>query len=85
MLFVNAAHERGSEWQDFVDKDEDCLFRGELDALANHVYKLTHGQIRWHQVLFLVDRRDVAFLDFLDDHWDSVGILLALWEDTKVS
>lgn len=59
MLFVDAAHERGSGWQNLIDEDEDRLLGGELDALANHIDELADGEICGNQVLLLVDGGDV--------------------------
>ena len=67
VLVVDRGHERGSRGKDVVDEDEDCLFGAQLDALANDVHELPHGQIRGDQVLLLVQVGDVALLGFLDD------------------
>lgn len=45
MLFVDAAHERGSWREDLINEDEDSLLRGELYALADHIDKLSHGKV----------------------------------------
>jgi hypothetical protein len=79
MLLINGAHERSCRGQDFIDEDEDGLLGGQLDALADNVDELTDGQIRGHQVLLLVDGRDVALFDLLADHGDAVGVLLSLF------
>lgn len=68
VLFIDAAHERGGGWQDLIDEDEDRLLWGELDALADHVDELTHGEIGRDEVLLLVDGRDIRLLDLLADH-----------------
>ena len=39
--------------------EKDGFLRVELHALADHVRELAHGQIRWHQKLFLVDLRHI--------------------------
>jgi len=77
MLLIDAAHERSGWWQDFIDEDEDSLLWGELDALADYVDELAYGEVGRDQILLLVDRRDIAFLDFLADYRDTVRILLA--------
>jgi hypothetical protein len=59
VLFVDAAHEGGSGWEDFVDEDEDGLLRAELDALADNVDELADSEICWDQILLLVDGSDV--------------------------
>ena len=47
VLLVNGTHEGGSGRENLVDKDEDGLFRGELDPLSDNVDKLTDGEILW--------------------------------------
>ena len=59
VLFVDAAHERSSWREDLVDKDEDGLLRGQLDALADDVDKLSYGEVCRHEILLLVDGSDV--------------------------
>lgn len=68
MLLVNRRHQRGGRWQHLVDEDEDGLLRTQLDALADHVDELAHGQVGGDQVLLLVDGRDVGFFYFLADY-----------------
>ena len=68
VLFVDAAHERGSGWQDLIDEDEDGLLGAKLDALANDIDELSNGQICGDEVLLLVDGSDVGFFHlFADD------------------
>lgn len=67
MFFVNAAHQCCCWRQDLIDEDKDGLLGRELDALADDVNELTDGEICWHKVLFLVDSRDVRFLNLLAD------------------
>ena len=59
MLFVDAAHEGSSWWQNLVDEDKDGLFWRELDALANNVDELADSEVGRDQVLLLVDGRDI--------------------------
>jgi hypothetical protein len=65
VLFVNRGHQGGRWGQDLVDKDEDGLFGGELNALADHVYELAHSQVGRNQVLFLVDCLDIGLVNLL--------------------
>ena len=81
VLLVNGRHQRGSGWQHLVDEDEDRFLGGELDALADYVDELTDGQVRGHQVLLLVDRRNVGLLNLLADDGDAVAVFLALRDD----
>ncbi len=78
MLLVNRRHQRGGRWQHLVDEDEDGLLGRELDALADYINELTNGQVRGHQVLLLVDSRNVGLLDFLADDGDAVAVFLTL-------
>ena len=65
VLFVDAAHERGGRREDLVDEDEDGLLWRELDSLADDIDELAYCQIRRHQVLLLVDSRDIRLFDLL--------------------
>ena len=78
VLLINGRHQRGGRWQHLVDEDEDGLLGGELDALADDINELTNGQVRGHQVLLLVDRRDVRLLDLFADDGNAVAVFLAL-------
>lgn len=59
VLFVDTAHEGGSWRKHFIHEDEDGLFRGELDTLADHIDELTNGKVGWYEVLLLVDGSDI--------------------------
>jgi hypothetical protein len=67
VLLVDGGHERGGRREDLVDEDEDGLLGRKLDALADHVDELAHGEIGGDQVLLLIDGRDVRLLDLLAD------------------
>jgi hypothetical protein len=84
VLFINGAHQRGCWWKHLVDEDEDGLLGGELDALADYVDKLADGEVRWHQILLLVDGRDVGFLYLFTNDGDTIGVLLALRESVSL-
>ena len=72
---------RGSEltgWgQDVVDKDEDGLLGAELDPFPDDVHELPSGQVSRHQVLLLVNIRNIAPAGLLHDDRDPVRVLLA--------
>lgn len=68
VLLVDGAHKRGSRREHLVDEDEDGLLGRELDALANDVHELADGEVGRHEVLLLVDGRDVRLLNLLADH-----------------
>ena len=85
VLLVDAAHQGGGGRQDLVDEDEDGLLGGQLDAFADHVDELAHGEVGRHEVLLLIDGRDVRLLDLLADDGDAVGVLLALERGRRVS
>jgi hypothetical protein len=78
MLLVNRGHQRGGRWQHLVDEDEDGLLGRKLDALADYINELTDSQVRGHQVLLLVDGRNVGLLDLLADDGDAVAVFLTL-------
>lgn len=59
VLFVDTAHEGGSWGKHFIHEDEDGLFWGEFDTLADYVDELANGKVGWHKVLLLVDGSDV--------------------------
>lgn len=48
VLFVDAAHERSSWREDLINEDEDSLLGGKLYALADHIDKLSHGEVGRH-------------------------------------
>jgi len=83
MLLIDGAHQSGGWRQDLIDEDENGLFWGELDTLADNVYKLTDGEIAGNEILLLIDSGDVGFLDLLADDGDAVVVFLTL--DGKVS
>ena len=45
MLLVDRAHQCGGWRKDVVDKDEDGLFRRELDAFADNIDELADGEV----------------------------------------
>jgi hypothetical protein len=65
VLLVNGAHQRSSRRKHLVDEDEDGLLRGQLDALADYIDELAHGQVCGDEVLLLVDGSNVRLLDLL--------------------
>lgn len=68
--------ERGVWRQDIFHKDEKCFLRTDLDASANDVRKLSHGEIVWHKVLLLVDVRwYFTLVSFLHDNLDGYNEL----------
>lgn len=59
MFFVDGAHERRGRWEHLIDEDEDGFLGGKLDAFADDIDELADGEVGRHQVLLLVDGRDV--------------------------
>lgn len=59
MLFVDTAHDRSCRGEDLIYEDEDGLLRRKLDTFADDVDELADGKVCRHQVLLLVDGRDV--------------------------
>ena len=45
MFLVNTTHQGSGRRQDFIDEDEDCLLRRQLDPLADYVDELAYGEI----------------------------------------
>jgi hypothetical protein len=78
VFFVNRAHQSGRWWKHLIDENEDGFLGGQLDAFANDIDELSDGEVRWDQILLLVDRRNVGFLYLFADDGDTVGVLLAL-------
>ena len=70
MLLVDAAHESSGWGKDLIYEDEDGLLGRQLDALANDVNELADGEVRWYEVLLLIDGSDITLLDlFADNLW----------------
>lgn len=67
VLLVDGAHQGGGRREDLLDEDEDGLLGAELDALSDDVHELANGEVGGHEVLLLVDGRDVRLLDLLAD------------------
>ena len=55
-------------------KQEQRLLRGKLDALPDHIMKLSHRQIRGHQIFLLVNVGYVRSIGLLANHRDAVGV-----------
>jgi hypothetical protein len=45
VLFVDAAHERSSWWQDLIHENEDGLLWAKLDALADDIDELADCKV----------------------------------------
>jgi len=83
VLFIDGRHEGGGGGQDIVHKNEDGLLRTQLYPLPDHVHELPDCQVGWHQVLLLVNVRDVALLRLLHDDLSTEKILMSLPEKGK--
>ena len=59
VLLVDAAHECCCWRQHLVDEDEYGLLWRQLDSFADDIDELAYCEVGGHQVLLLVDRRDV--------------------------
>lgn len=77
MLFVNSTHKCSSWRKNIIHKDENGLFRRQLDSFANHIDKLTYREIRRNEILFLVNRRDIRFVYLFANYWDSLSVFVA--------
>jgi len=73
VLLVYGAHEGSGRRQDLVDEDEDGLFGGQLDPLADNVDELADSEVGGDKVLLLVDGGDVRLFDLLADDLDGVS------------
>ena len=68
VLLIDGAHQRSRRRKDLIDENEDGLFWGELDALADDVDELADCEVGGDKILLLVDGCDVGFFDFLADY-----------------
>ena len=59
VLFVYTAHQGSSGRKYFIDEDEDSFLGRELDALADYVDELAHGEVGGDQILLFVDSCDI--------------------------
>jgi hypothetical protein len=75
VLFVDAAHQCSSGWQDLIDEDEDSLLWRELYTLANDVNELADSEISRNEILLLVDCRNVGLLDLFADDGNAIRVL----------
>lgn len=76
VLFVDCRHQRGSWWQGVLHKDKDGLLWAQLDSLPHHIDKLADSEISRDKVLLLINLGDISFASFLNNHRNSVGILI---------
>ncbi len=72
-------------WQNVVDEDEDGLLGAQLDSLSDHVDELPRREVARHQVLLLVDVRNVAPASLLDNDGDPVWVLLAYPQSLRLA
>ncbi len=63
VFLINRTHERCRRRQDLIHEDEYGFLRAKLDAFADDIDELAHGKVGRHQVLLLVDGRNIGFLD----------------------
>ena len=68
MFLVNGRHQCGGGRKDFIDENENSLFRSEFDAFTNDVAELADCQVGGDKVLFLIDDGDIGFLYLLANH-----------------
>lgn len=70
MLIINGTHECGGGRKDFIDEDENCLFRSKFNTFTDNIAELSDCQIGWDQVFLLIDGRNIGFLDLLANDLD---------------
>lgn len=68
MFFVYGRDQCSSRGEHVVHEDEDGLFRGQLDPLADDIDKLSDCEVGRYEVFLLVDVRDIALVRLLDDY-----------------
>jgi len=68
VFVINGAHECRRGRKDFINKDENSLFRGKFDPFANDIAELSDCQVGGNEVLFLIDRRDIGLFNLLADN-----------------
>ena len=68
VLFINAAHECCSWWENLIDEDEDSFLWRKLYTLTNHVYKLSYREVGGNEIFLLVDSSDIWLFDFFTYH-----------------
>ena len=68
VLFIDAAHKSSRRGQNFVDKDENGLFRSKLDTFANDIAELADRQVRRNKILLLVYGRNIGFFHLFADY-----------------
>lgn len=59
VFFIDGTHQGRRGWEDLVDENKNGFLRAELDSFADDIDELADGQVGWHQILFLVDRRNI--------------------------
>jgi len=75
LLLIDRTHEGSVGWDRIAAEQKEGFFGRQLDAFANDIVKLSHGQIRRYQVLFLVNVGNVRAIRLFANNGDAVGIL----------
>jgi len=76
VLLVDSTHQLRCWWQNLIDENEDSFLWCKLDALSDHVDELAYCEIRRHQVLLLINGRDIRLICFLADDRNPIWVLL---------
>lgn len=76
VLLINGRHQGSCRWKSVLHKDEDRLLSAELDPLSDNVHELSNCKVRGDEVLFLVNVRNITLPSLLNDHRNSVRVLL---------
>lgn len=71
MFLVDAAHESSRWGQNLIDKDEDGLFRRQLDALPDNVDELADSEICGDKILLLINGGNVGLLDLFANNLEA--------------
>jgi hypothetical protein len=77
MVVVHIGHQRTIGWQDIFDKDEQCLFRADLNTSTDDIRELANREVVGDEIFFLVDCGDVTFVCLFNNYGNAVWILFS--------
>jgi len=77
MVLIEGSHRRTGRRDHVIHEEEERVFGTQMDALSDQEIELSDSQVRWHQILLLIQVSDARLRGLLDDHGHSVRILLA--------
>jgi len=77
VFLIKGSHGCRCWWDDVVDKKEEGILWSKMNSFPDEEVELTDSQIRWNQILLLVQVSNTSFWSFLNNHRNTIGILLA--------